>query len=355
MYNLAFTSLPIILMGVLDQDVDDKVSLAVPQLYKRGIERLEWTQTKFWLYMVDGMYQSVLVFWSSYLLFAPATGVTWNGLSVDDIRRMGVYVAANAVLIVNAYVLFNTYRWDWLTLLIQFISTFFFFFWTGVWTASTSSQVFYHGAAQVFGQLSFWVLLFVTIVICLLPRFAVKAMQKVYFPRDVDIIREQVNQGRFDYLKHSDDEFPRGPDAAPKPVATAESSASSHAAAATGVAAPRRSSLRRPPTAPAATGSLRRGSDDVEAQAGSPMELVATRLSADLQRLSSDGLAHRLSTSSRPSFERARRSMDRMRPSFEASDHITSAAMLTRTMSSSRAEGSGARRERKRGNTIGEE
>ena len=48
MYNLAFTSLPIILMGVLDQDVDDKVSLAVPQLYKRGIERLEWTQTKFW-------------------------------------------------------------------------------------------------------------------------------------------------------------------------------------------------------------------------------------------------------------------------------------------------------------------
>lgn len=48
MYNLAFTSLPVILMGVLDQDVDDKVSLAVPQLYRRGIERKEWTQTKFW-------------------------------------------------------------------------------------------------------------------------------------------------------------------------------------------------------------------------------------------------------------------------------------------------------------------
>ena len=46
--NLAFTSLPVGLMGVLDQDVSDKVSLAVPQLYRRGIERLEWTQTKFW-------------------------------------------------------------------------------------------------------------------------------------------------------------------------------------------------------------------------------------------------------------------------------------------------------------------
>jgi len=48
LFNLAFTSLPIIFMGVLDQDVSDKVSLAVPQLYRRGIERKEWTQAKFW-------------------------------------------------------------------------------------------------------------------------------------------------------------------------------------------------------------------------------------------------------------------------------------------------------------------
>ena len=35
-------------MGILDQDVSDKVSLAVPQLYRRGMERREWTQVKFW-------------------------------------------------------------------------------------------------------------------------------------------------------------------------------------------------------------------------------------------------------------------------------------------------------------------
>lgn len=55
LYNLAFTSLPVIFMGILDQDVDDKVSLAVPQLYRRGIERKEWTQLKFW-YVVLGCY-----------------------------------------------------------------------------------------------------------------------------------------------------------------------------------------------------------------------------------------------------------------------------------------------------------
>jgi phospholipid-translocating ATPase len=46
--NLLFTSVPVVLMGVFDQDVSDTVSLAVPQLYRRGIERLEWTQRKFW-------------------------------------------------------------------------------------------------------------------------------------------------------------------------------------------------------------------------------------------------------------------------------------------------------------------
>lgn len=46
--SVAFTSLPVIFMGIFDQDVDDKMSLAVPQLYMRGIERKEWSATKFW-------------------------------------------------------------------------------------------------------------------------------------------------------------------------------------------------------------------------------------------------------------------------------------------------------------------
>ena len=46
--NTVFTSVPVILLGILDQDVSDKVSLAIPELYRRGMERLEWSQVKFW-------------------------------------------------------------------------------------------------------------------------------------------------------------------------------------------------------------------------------------------------------------------------------------------------------------------
>ncbi|EAU32628.1 hypothetical protein ATEG_07244 [Aspergillus terreus NIH2624] len=198
--NVAFTSLPVILMGIFDQDVDDKVSLAVPQLYMRGIERKEWSELKFWLYMFDGLYQSLICFFMPYLLYSPARFVDSNGLNINDRMRMGVLVATSAVIASNTYILLNQYRWDWLTVLINVISTLLIFTWTGIYSSVEASAQFYKAGAEVYGALSFWVVLLLTVTICLLPRFTVKSIQKVFFPTDVDIIREQVTQGKFKYL-----------------------------------------------------------------------------------------------------------------------------------------------------------
>ncbi|KAI5300837.1 hypothetical protein KEM55_004570, partial [Ascosphaera atra] len=206
--NLAFTSLPVIFMGILDQDVDDKVSLAVPQLYKRGIERREWSQTKFWVYMVDGLYQSVICFYMAYLAFYKATPLHESGRDISERSRMGVFVACSAVLASNFYVLLNTYRWDWLTLLIHAISNILFWFWTGIYTSFTSSFQFYKAGAEVFGSLAFWALILLTTVVCLTPRFAVKSVHKIYWPLDVDIIREQIRMGRFKFLDNYDSYIP---------------------------------------------------------------------------------------------------------------------------------------------------
>lgn len=210
LYNLAFTSLPVIFMGILDQDVDDKISLAVPQLYRRGIERKEWTQTKFWLYMFDGLYQSAICYFMPYLLFKPATFNTESGRSVNDYKRIGVYIANATVIVVNVYILLNTYRWDWFMCLISGISVLLIFFWTGVYSSFTGAFTFYDSAAECYGSLSFWTLTLLTVILCLIPRFSAKAFQKMFMPRDIDIIREQLRQGRFDYLKDLDPNDPSG-------------------------------------------------------------------------------------------------------------------------------------------------
>lgn len=337
-------------MGVFDQDVDDKVSLAVPQLYRRGIERLEWTQTKFWLYMLDALYQSVIVWFMAYLMFAPATFNTEDGRDIDDGKRIGVYSATAAVVVVNTYVMMNTYRWDWLTVLINVLSTLFLWFWTGVYSSTTDGFTFHGSAAQVYGQLSFWAFLFYAVILCLLPRFAIKSAQKMFFPYDVDIVREQIRQGKFDYLKHESALAPSAP--GEKDASFGDGSESDQSKKKQPDMSEVSEDLRpimNSSVAPSAASRTHApaGSDGTTDYAVSETPGVSreqTRRSTEVPPVITEDMPgpmrpgfDRASPSyerSRPSFDRFRSSMDRVRPSFEQSTDFTSAAHLMRMESS---------------------
>ncbi|EDO03113.1 hypothetical protein SS1G_05592 [Sclerotinia sclerotiorum 1980 UF-70] len=181
------------------------------------------------------------------------------------------------------------------------ISILLVWFWTGVYSSFTSSDYFYKAAAQIFSQATFWAVTCLSVVIALLPRFAVKAVQKVYFPYDVDIIREQVRQGKFDYLDKPDEHI----DAMSRDGSSATSS-----------------EITKPiaPTNTTHNPRSQNGSDGTDFTRHRPsMDQLGPRVSVDRPR---------------PSFDRLRTSCDRVRPSFEASRDFTSAALLTRLESS---------------------
>jgi phospholipid-translocating ATPase len=283
--------------------------------------------------MVDGLYQSAVVFYMAYLLFAPGNFVTANGLGIDDAKRIGVFIASTAVVVVNFYILFNTYRWDWLMLLLVAISVLLIWFWTGVYTATTAGFTFHGAAPQVYGTLAFWALLLLTVIMCLLPRFVVKATQKIYFPGDADIIREQVRQGKFDYLKDNDSFAPPPP---PEDMAMKTNASSTDDAETQSKKQHTQGNLSEdmrpmypPSVAPTATTHNTRGqngSDGTDYTGHSLDERPP-------QSLAPIGSAVERQVS-RPSFDRARMSMDRIRPSFEQSHDFTSASRLMRLESS---------------------
>lgn len=347
LYNLAFTSLPIIFQGILDQDVDDKVSLAVPQLYRRGIEQLEWTQTKFWTYMIDGLYQSVICFYFTYLQFRVANFETESGRNVGDYKRLGVYIANPTVLVVNVYIIMNTYRWDWFMSLITAISILLIWFWTGVYTAFTAGFTFYEAAPEVYGALSFWAVALLTIIVCLLPRFCAKAFQKMYMPYDIDVIREQVRMGKFDYLKEVDptNVLPQAEKLAESTTSSETSNGKPHDHK------PDRPTIEedmRPIYPPSVAGTA--ATHNARSNNGSDgTDYTGHRSSLDrafphTQNTNRQSVADPYGFDSnptrptmeppRPSFDRLRSSMDRTRPSFEASRDFTSAAYLSRVESS---------------------
>ncbi|CCK71241.1 aminophospholipid-translocating P4-type ATPase DNF1 KNAG_0G01830 [Huiozyma naganishii CBS 8797] len=198
-YNLAFTSLPVIFLGILDQDVSDTVSLVVPQLYRVGILRLEWKQTKFLWYMLDGLYQSCISFFFPYCVYRKTMIVTKNGLGIDHRYDVGVMVASIAVISCNLHILLHQYRWDWFSVTWIALSCLVLFFWTGIWSSVLHSKDLYKAASRIYDTPAFWAVFFVGVCYCLLPRFTLDCCRKFFYPTDVEIVREMWARGDFDH------------------------------------------------------------------------------------------------------------------------------------------------------------
>jgi hypothetical protein len=148
--------------------------------------------------MFDGLYQSVICFFLPVLLYYKGGFVTESGLDLNSTREIGVFVACGTITVINVYVLLNQQHWDWLFCLVVLLSVLSVWTWTGIYSQFTATPTFYKIAAHVFGTLDFWAVTFLLIIVCLLPRFVAKTIQKFYFPYDSDIIREQVRLHVFD-------------------------------------------------------------------------------------------------------------------------------------------------------------
>lgn len=297
--------------------------------------------------MIDGVYQSIMSFFIPFIFVILTTSAAGNGLDVSERTRLGCYIAHPAIFTINAYILINTYRWDWLMLLVVLISDIFIFFWTGVYTSFTYAAGFYQAAPQIYQQLTFWMCLIVTPTICLLPRIVVKCIQKQRFPYDVDIVREQAKLGQF-----------ANADAAAAAAAAATGTtegiegASAKSSTSSGKMSGRSRKAkhtqyasvdedRRPIYPPSIATHNTRGQNGSDGTT----YIMQSRASLELQEQDEIGVEPERATTRpsidrcRPSYDRIRRSMDRVRPSFEASNDFTSAARLSRIESSHSAQG----------------
>lgn len=288
----------------------------------------------FRLYMIDGIYQSVLVFYVPYLAFQ-TTFVSHNGLDVQDLLRLGAYIVHPAIITINMYILINTYRWDWLMLAIVAFSDLFVFFWTAVYCQFPAAGQMYMAAGQVYQQPTFWAIFFIVPVMCLFPRFAIKAMQKVYYPYDVDIIREQVIQGKFDHLEPPERTIKTKKKRKEREVQEANGSkvdmftpnSSAIYGKAKHVAYGSVDEEQRPIYPPSVVTTTT--NHHMRSQTGSDSTNFTERRSSLDDALAQPVQTRQSIERARPSYDRIRASMDRVRPSFEASSDFTSAARLS--------------------------
>ncbi|ETW75063.1 P-type ATPase [Heterobasidion irregulare TC 32-1] len=69
LYNVVFTVLPPLVIGVFDQFVSARILDRYPQLYMLGQQNAFFTKTAFWLWVLNALYHSVVLFGFSVILF----------------------------------------------------------------------------------------------------------------------------------------------------------------------------------------------------------------------------------------------------------------------------------------------
>ncbi|KAI0656709.1 phospholipid-translocating P-type ATPase [Cubamyces menziesii] len=69
LYNVVFTVLPPLVIGVFDQFVSARILDRYPQLYMLGQRNAFFTRTQFWAWVVNALYHSIILFGFSVILF----------------------------------------------------------------------------------------------------------------------------------------------------------------------------------------------------------------------------------------------------------------------------------------------
>lgn len=95
-YNLFYTSLPVLALGVFEQDVSDKDSIEFPKLYTPGLTNELFNIKEFMRSVMHGLFSSLVTFiipWGTYL-----DGIGPDGLVLSDHQTLASVMAAILIL-----------------------------------------------------------------------------------------------------------------------------------------------------------------------------------------------------------------------------------------------------------------
>lgn len=195
LYNLVFTSIPIIFLGIWDQDLNAKLSLKYPQLYRMGLRNDKFKVWQFWLTIFDAIFQSTVCFFFPYmLLIGGATDP--HGFDSNGLYEIGTIVSGIAVSVANFFVVLSLYSYTWIQILIVALSILVYYAFVAVY--SQFNTFIFAGQLRLFGTGSYWLVFILTCVACYIPRITAKHYLHQYYPYDNDIIREielVINKG----------------------------------------------------------------------------------------------------------------------------------------------------------------
>jgi Phospholipid-translocating P-type ATPase C-terminal len=186
-FNTIFSVVPTVGLGTFDQDINDELSMQIPQLFRKGIEQRLYNTDRFFGRLCDALYQSLLLYMAGQWMFED-TVVDARGWDYDN-ESMGTVIAFAAIFVVNFHCLLNWNHWTWITagaLAVSFVSWLLYVILYATNVAGTT----YGLHVVLFTSPNFYIGVVWMIIASLLPRYTYKFTQQYLWPNDTDIIQE---------------------------------------------------------------------------------------------------------------------------------------------------------------------
>lgn len=180
LYSIIYTSVPTIVVAILDKDLKRRTLLTYPQLYGAGHRKECFNLKLFWVTMLDTLWQSLAVFLIPLFAY---WGSTIDGSSIGDLWTIAV------VILVNLHLAMDINRWNWITHAAIWGSVIATFICVIVIDALPTMPG-YWAIFEVTKTGLFWLCLLAIVVVAIVPRFVVKFICEYYRPCDVHIARE---------------------------------------------------------------------------------------------------------------------------------------------------------------------
>ncbi|XP_033951833.1 phospholipid-transporting ATPase IC [Pseudochaenichthys georgianus] len=213
LYNLCYSSLPVLLVGLLDQDVNDKISLKFPQLYLPGQLGALFNYKNFFLSLFHGIFVSLIIFFIPYGAFLQTMGQ--DGEAPSDYQSFAVVTASSLIFVVNLQISLETSYWTFVNCfaVLGSIAIYFGIMFdihsAGIHVIFPAPFTFTGAASNALRQPYLWLTIILTVGVSLLPVICLQFLHKTIWPS----IGDKVQRNRKKYEMELQEEERKKPSA----------------------------------------------------------------------------------------------------------------------------------------------
>ncbi|GES94028.1 phospholipid-translocating ATPase [Rhizophagus clarus] len=195
-YNTLFSSLPVIVIGMFEKDLNMKTVIGVPELYKLGQRNGGFNLKLFFSWMGAGIYHAFIIIGIPFFVHGLWDGEELGLFGAPQLYELGMTVYSCVVFVVTIKIAYlECHNWSIITHLTSILTLIGWYLYQTIYSfmypKSTGEVYQVNGTFQrIGGKSEYWTVVVLTVFCAILPNLFVKVVKSIILPTDVDVYQE---------------------------------------------------------------------------------------------------------------------------------------------------------------------